>query len=86
MKHVIFEMKMETKLIINVLIVNMVMKNMIIIVLFVIWIKNIGIMPNLNYNECLYNNNECPINYRVLIENSNQCTNNCPFCYYLNGN
>ncbi len=44
MKHVIFEMKMETKLIINVLIVYMVMKNMIIIVLFVIWIKNIGIM------------------------------------------
>ncbi len=36
MKHVIFEMKMETKLIINVLIVYMVMKNMIIIVLFVI--------------------------------------------------
>ena len=42
--------------------------------------------PNLNYNECLYNNNECPINYPLLIENSNQCTNNCPFGYHLNGN
>ena len=42
--------------------------------------------PNLNFKECLYESNNCPIDYPLLVENSNQCIDTCPFGYYLKDN
>ena len=42
--------------------------------------------PNLNYNECLYESNNCPNDYPILDENTNQCINKCPLGFYLKDN
>ncbi len=40
--------------------------------------------PLINNNECLYEDNNCPNNFPILVENTNECSKNCPFGFYLN--
>ena len=40
--------------------------------------------PNINNNECLYEDNNCPNNFPILVESTNECIKNCPFGFYLN--
>ena len=40
--------------------------------------------PIINFNECLYEDNYCPINFPILVKSTNECISQCPFGFYLN--